>query len=109
MEIRVGDRVVTNLGQCGVVDMICNCEECKKRGFDEPQIKFEDGSYGYITDYDASHGFTEYYQIGDNIWPEHVIVQDVEDMVNDKYQLISEATFAIKRAEGLINTLRSVY
>ena len=108
MEIRVGDRVVTNLGQCGVVDMICNCEECKKRGFDEPQIKFEDGSYGYITDNDKRSEFSRYFQIGNNRWPEHVVLQDVQDMVNDQYQKISEATFVIKRAEGLINTLRSM-
>ena len=105
MEIRVGDRVVTNLGQCGVVDMICNCEECKKRGFDEPQIKFEDGSYGYITDYDASHGFTEYYQIGDNIWPKHVSINDLASHIDDQRSIADGAISKIYDAAKLLDAV----
>jgi len=105
MEIKVGDRVVTNLGQIGAVDLICDCENCQKRGFNEPQIKFEDGSYGYITDYDALHGFAEYYRIGNNIWQEHVLINDLASYIDDQRAIADGAISKIYDAAKLLDAV----
>ena len=105
MEIEVGYQVVTNRGQRGIVDFICNCEECKRRGFDEPQVLFENGSRWYITDYDAKHGFMEYYRIGDQIWPDHVNGTELKDYIKAKRYEADEAVQVVQDAEALLTTL----
>ena len=102
MEIKVGDPIIRVDGQRGIVDLVCNCEECKKRGFDEPRIKFADGSSGYITNYDASREFEEYYQIGDNIWPEHVSEIALESYIEEQ-RLIADG--AISRIYDAVKML----
>jgi hypothetical protein len=105
MEIKVGDPIITIDGQRGIIDLVCNCEECKKRGFDEPRIKFADGSSGYITNYDESHGFVEYYQIGENVWPEHVSKIDLERYI-DEQRLIADGVISrIYDAVKLLDTM----
>ena len=64
-EFNIGDKVITTYGEVGVIVDICKCEMCVKRGFYEPTW-VEDGRLirRYITNCDATDGFSEYYQIG---------------------------------------------
>lgn len=66
----VGDEVITDDGRVGVIESICDCEKCKKRGFYEPMvINREAGTYQiYISDTDKENGFRNFYKIGDNVY-----------------------------------------
>lgn len=48
----------------GYISDICYCEECKKRGFFEPAIKYTDGSEDYISNISLKHILSDYKQIG---------------------------------------------
>lgn len=64
-DFRVGDKVITSTGQVGIIDSICDCEKCKKRGFYEPSVSLIHGVYDiYITDNDKENGFSSFYEIG---------------------------------------------
>ena len=63
-EFKVGDEVITVAGIRGHIVDICNCVDCKWRGFLEPIWQREDGEEDYITKYDAEHGFDDFYRIG---------------------------------------------
>lgn len=64
-DFKVGDEVITSTGQVGVIESICDCERCKKRGFYEPNVKLTKGVYDiYITDNDKNNNFSSFYKIG---------------------------------------------
>ena len=64
-DFKVGDEVITSTGQVGIIESICDCEGCKKRGFYEPKVKLTNGVYDiYITDNDKNNNFSSFYKIG---------------------------------------------
>lgn len=66
---KVGDQVITDDGRVGVIEDICDCDRCKKRGFYEPRVKMEIGTDRiWITDTDKENGFISFYQIGDQVF-----------------------------------------
>ena len=66
---KVGDKVITSTGKVGVITNICECDQCKKRGFYEPEVKVVIGTGAiWITDNDKRVNFRSFYQIGDHIY-----------------------------------------
>lgn len=66
---KVGDQVITDDGRVGVIESICDCDRCKKRGFYEPNVKMTIGNGQiWITDTDKKNGFISFYQIGDRVF-----------------------------------------
>lgn len=66
---KVGDQVITDDGRVGVIEDICDCDRCKKRGFYEPRVKMTIGNGQiWITDTDKKNGFISFYKIGDQIF-----------------------------------------
>lgn len=66
---KVGDQVITDDGRTGVIESICDCDRCKKRGFYEPNVKTTIGNGRiWITDKDKENGFRGFYQIGDRVF-----------------------------------------
>lgn len=66
---KVGDKVITSTGEVGHIDWICDCDQCKERGFFEPHIETEIGLYDiYITDVAKANGFRNFYSIGSHIF-----------------------------------------
>ena len=64
-DFQVGDIVITSTGETGFIDDICDCRNCKARGFYEPQVKLTEGIYDiYITNNDKNNGFNNFYKIG---------------------------------------------
>ena len=63
-EFNVGDEVITIDGERGRIVDICNCEECRKRGFLEPVWENEDETEEWITYGEAKCGFKNFYKIG---------------------------------------------
>ncbi len=64
-DFKVGDIVVTDTGEVGFIESICDCDRCKERGFYEPRAKTIDGDdIIYITDNSKNNGFANFYQIG---------------------------------------------
>ena len=66
---KVGDQVITDDGRVGIIESICDCEGCKKRGFYEPSVKMTIGDCQiWITDTDKENGFRGFYKIGDQVF-----------------------------------------
>lgn len=64
-DFKVGDEVITSDGCVGVIENICDCDKCRKRGFYEPNVRLTKGAYDiYITDNDRDNGFSSFYKIG---------------------------------------------
>lgn len=60
----VGDYVEDATGRVGYIQSICQCEQCKARGFYEPFVLYTDGDGDYITAYEYEKGFPGYKRIG---------------------------------------------
>lgn len=60
----VGDYVEDVTGRVGYIQSICQCEQCKARGFYEPFVLYTDGNSDYITAYEHENGFPGYKRIG---------------------------------------------
>lgn len=66
---KVGDQVITDDGRIGIIESICDCDRCKKRGFYEPSVRMTIGNDQiWITDTDKKNGFISFYQIGDKVF-----------------------------------------
>ena len=63
-DFRVGDYVEDVTGRVGYIQSICQCEQCKARGFYEPFVLYTDGNGDYITAYEYEKGFPGYKRIG---------------------------------------------
>lgn len=93
---KVGDQVVTDDGRVGVIKSICDCENCKRRGFYEPRVKMEIGKYQiYITDTNKNNGFKHFYKIGDQVFgnlDEEYVLNEIkckkEEIHNMKKELV---------------------
>ena len=84
---KVGDQVITSTGEVGIITDICTCDQCKNRGFYEPQVKTEIGNYTiYITDNDKRVNFRSFYRIGDRVFgniDEDVLKDHIENKKAD--------------------------
>ena len=78
----VRDFVITSTGQVGIIDSICNCSKCHKRGFFEPRIITLMGTEPiYITDLDKETNFENFFKIGNYICgnvDREAVVHDIE-------------------------------
>lgn len=63
-DFHVGDYVEDIDGNVGYIDLICDCDECKRRGFNEPRIQFMSGETDYITVYELEYLEKFYKRIG---------------------------------------------
>lgn len=63
-KFRIGDYVEDVTGRVGYIQSICQCEQCKVRGFYEPFVLYTDGNSDYITAYEYENGFPGYKRIG---------------------------------------------
>lgn len=63
-EFHIGDYVEDATGRVGYIQSICQCEQCKARGFYEPFVLYTDGNGDYITAYEYEKGFPGYKRIG---------------------------------------------
>lgn len=63
-EFHVGDYVEDVTGRVGYIQSICQCEQCKARGFYEPFVQYTDGNSDCITVYEYEKGFPGYKRIG---------------------------------------------
>lgn len=95
ININVGDKVISIYGKEGIVTEICKCSLCAERGWFEPVVTFEDGQQEWINDYEANHGFTQWYQVGENIFPEHLHYDELNGILagtlDDMKQLTQQA------------------
>ena len=64
IQFHEGDYVERRDGKIGYISYICQCDECKKRGFFEPTITYSDGTTDYISNYSVKTVPSDYKQIG---------------------------------------------
>lgn len=103
--IKAGDIVISALGDRGVVEFVCDCDQCKERGFDEPRVVYDNGEKDYITDYDADHGFSRFYQIGDTVFPEHIKLEFLQRRIDEEKHGIAVANKRIGKYQALISMI----
>ena len=63
-KFNIGDFIEDIDGNVGYIDFICDCEECKKRGFYEPRIHYTSGETDYITIHELEYLEKFYKRIG---------------------------------------------
>ncbi len=64
-DFKIGDQIITDIGEVGYIESICDCEKCKERGFYEPRVITLIGADRiYITDTDKENNFSSFYKIG---------------------------------------------
>jgi hypothetical protein len=82
-DFRVGDYVEEATGRVGYIQSICQCEQCKARGFYEPFVLYTDGNGDYITAYEYEKGFPGYKRIGQYDFTD-CAVGDIEPLMIEK-------------------------
>lgn len=86
---KVNDEVVSNRGEKGKIIEICECEECKKRGFYEPFVEWEDGEKTNISIYQLCNGFENFYKIGKIIFGNVVSDEQIDEEIDDNKSTIA--------------------
>lgn len=108
-DFRVGDYVEDATGRVGYIQSICQCEQCKARGFYEPFVLYTDGDGDYITAYEYEKGFPGYKRIGQYAFAKAVQVpQSVQVPKIDKLIYADETAILWKLNElvDAVNELR---
>jgi hypothetical protein len=101
---KVGDQVITDDGRSGVIESICDCDRCKKRGFYEPNVKMTIGNGQiWITDTDKESGFISFYQIGDRVFGN--IDEGAAERIKER---IAELRHELAEYESQFNMLKSL-
>lgn len=101
---KVGDTVITSDGRSGIIESICDCESCKKRGFYEPRVKLDIGLDDiWITDTDKRNGFANFFKIGDQAFGN--IDEKAFDSVKRQ---IGQRKDEIKELEDQLRMLRTI-
>lgn len=78
----VGDEVITSNGRKGKIVGFCQCERCKRRGYSEPQVLYDDSEYiEWITITDKKFGFKDFYKIGDTVFG-HADVEHIDKKIS---------------------------
>lgn len=113
---RVGDIVVTDAGEIGFIEDVCDCDKCRERGFCEPKVKTVYGNNAiYITDIDKSNGFASFYQIGKykfgNLNKEYVVsgiecTSKVIEEAKKRLEKYDEQLERIKTLESFENSIK---
>lgn len=85
-EFHVGDYVEDATGRVGYIQSICQCEQCKERGFYEPFVLYTDGNSDCITVYEYERGFPGYKRIG-----QYDFTKKAEDKDDDKIEPLAYA------------------
>ena len=86
---KVGDEVITSTGQIGKITSICDCENCKERGFYEPTVETEDGDIIYLTNNAKKVNFRSFYKIGDQVFG-NIDKDAVYDEIKSTQQQLTE-------------------
>lgn len=101
-KFKVGDEVITSIGETGVITGICKCDMCKRRGFYEPIVKCEDeDDYITITDTDFRNGFRSFYKIGDYVFGNI----DFDTLIPQKERILKDLDRINKHMSNLRNAL----
>ena len=105
---KVGDKVITSLGEVGVITSICDCDRCKERGFFEPQVKTELGSgHIWITDTDKENGFSSFYQIGNYLFG-HIDEENVLTSIKNTKERITEELESLSNLEKQLSLIKAI-
>lgn len=102
-KFKPGDKVITSLGETGIITRICKCDRCKARGFYEPVVLCdEESDYIDITDSDFKNGFKSFYRIGDYIFGNinFDALHKEEESILDELELIKKHIANLKNAIG---------
>lgn len=83
IKTKVGDTVIRKDGLKGKVLFLCDCEECKERGFYEPFIEWENGELFYPTIHNVSKDFKNFYLIGHTVLGNKATEEELEERIAD--------------------------
>ena len=103
-KFKVGDIIITTEGDVGNIIDICDCKNCRERGFNEIVwvSTITNSKDNYITISEAKNGFPSYYRIGDYTFRNHIFE---ERSVMDQLQA---AKIRVERLEEKLRVIRQV-
>ena len=102
---KVGDTVITKDGRYGVIESICDCDNCKERGFYEPRVKMKFGEDQiWITDTDKRNGFNNFYKIGNQVFG-NIDEECVLIAIKSKKEHIKEKQKELIELEAQLNVI----
>lgn len=103
---QIGEEVIDTYGRKGKIVRVCKCEECKKRGFYEPSIQWDNSDNPwdvYIpSNISELHGFPELHSIGDRIFSEYDLngaKREMERLRKEMIEVQKEIDFMSKAIE----------
>lgn len=106
LKFNEGDFVKNRDGRIGYISHICKCDECKKRGFFEPTIKYTiDGSEEDISKSMLANVPVNYKQIGTQIFGDEFIIEKLRE---DNAELNDLVKFQEKQIERLHYEIESL-
>lgn len=94
-DFRFGDYVEDVAGRVGYIQSICQCEQCKVRGFYEPFVLYKDGNSDCITVYEYEKGFPGYKRIG-----QYDFTKKAEDKDDDKIEPLDYTERALRETSS---------
>lgn len=86
-QFNVGDFVEDIDGNIGYIDFICECENCKERGFNEPRIRYVSGETDYIMVHQLEYLDKSYKRIGKYEFKRKFPVIESIDLITVKVKL----------------------
>lgn len=96
-KFEIGDEVITTEGEVGKIISICDCDECKSRGFYEPFWVAEDSEWSRcISKFTAEDGFYGFYKIGKyrfNNFDKNSVLSAIDDCEKRLKQLKKQLRF----------------
>lgn len=96
----VGDEVITSEGIRGEIINVCDCDNCKERGFYEPVYRDEEDDEMWISDYEARRGFNHFYRIG-----KYTFGNLHKEPVKSKIAYLEERLIQLRKQLALIEEL----
>lgn len=102
-----GDFVKNRDGRIGYISHICRCDECKKRGFFEPTIKYTiDGSEEDISKSMLANVPVNYKQIGTQIFGDEFIIEKLREDNDKLNDLVKFQEKQIERLQHKIECMK---
>lgn len=104
IQFHEGDYVENSNGKIGYISSICHCDECKRRGFFEPTIKYSDGTTDYISNYSVKTVSSDYKQIGTQKFStEDILKNKIAALEKENKELTEKVNYLTDRNHELLS------
>lgn len=102
----IGEEVIDIYGRKGEIVGVCDCDECKKRGFYEPVVKWRyKENEDWITAYEEQQGFPRIHSIRDRIF-NPFNEQELEERLKELKEKLDYLLYEMNCAKTALKTIK---